>query len=168
MDFQIENVGPQLSEILAIVIPAHLVKVYNNYASTLIVYKVNRHISFLPNECICFEVELQKCLLIMSRRCFKKKQQVTRHYHFFYVSTNVKWKTCSFYYFFSLAIVVCSPSMFFYETNFPYEGGHSIAHSIFQTCAHFLKRMKPAYMLDIKHTVNFTWKISPIASDDWV
>ena len=73
MDFQIENVGPQLSEILAIVIPVHLVKVYNNYASTLIVYKVNRHISFLPNECICFEVELQKCLLIMSRRCFKKK-----------------------------------------------------------------------------------------------
>ena len=81
-----ENIGPQLVESLAIVIRAHLVKVYNNYASALIVYKVNRHFSFLPNECICFQGEFQKCLLIMSRRCFvKKKQQVIRHYHFFYV-----------------------------------------------------------------------------------
>ena len=45
--------------------------------------------------------------------------------------------------------------MFLYETNLPYEGGHSIAHSIFKTCVHFFKRMKPAYMLDIKHAVNF-------------
>ena len=85
-----ENVGPQLVESLAIVIRAHLVKVYNNSASTLIVYKVSRHFSFLPNECICFHGEFQKCLLIMSRQCFLKKQQVMRHYHFFYVSTNVK------------------------------------------------------------------------------
>ena len=28
--------------------------------------------------------------------------------------------------------------------------------------------MKPAYILDIKHTINFAWKIRPIASDDWV
>ena len=40
---------------------------------------------------------------------------------------------------FSLTIVLSSSSMFFYETNFPYEGGHSIAHSIFKTCVHFLK-----------------------------
>ena len=39
---------PQLVESLVIVIRAHLVKVYNNYASPLIIYKVNRHCSFLP------------------------------------------------------------------------------------------------------------------------
>ena len=33
---------------LVIVICAHVVKVYNNYASTLIIYKVNRPFSFLP------------------------------------------------------------------------------------------------------------------------
>ena len=84
--------------------------------------------------------------------------------HFFYVLTNVKWKMCSPYYFFLLAIVACSPSIFLYETNLPYEGGHFIAYSNFKTCAHFFKRMKPAYILDIKHTVNSAWKISPIAS----
>ena len=31
-----------------IVIRAHVVKVYNNYASTRIIYKVNRYFSFLP------------------------------------------------------------------------------------------------------------------------
>ena len=55
----------------------------------------------------------------------------------------------------SWTIIVCSPSMFLHETNFPYDGGHSIANSIFKTCAHFFKRMKPAYILHIKHTVNF-------------
>ena len=139
-----ENVGPQLVESLAIVIRAHFVKVYNNYASTLIVYKVNRYFSFSPNECICFHGKFQKCLLIMSRLCFLKKWQVMQHYHFFYVSTNMKWKTCGFYYFFSLTIVVCSLSMFFYETNFSDEGGHSIARSIFKNCAHFFKRMELA------------------------
>ena len=68
-----ENVEPQLVESLVIVIRAHLVKVYNNYASTLIVYKVNTHFSFLPNESVCFHGEFQKCLLIMSRQCFFKK-----------------------------------------------------------------------------------------------
>ena len=58
--------------------------------------------------------------------------------------------------------------MFLYETIFFYEGGHSIAHSIFKTCLNFFKRMKPAYILDIKYTVNFARKISLIASDDWV
>ena len=48
----------------------------------------------------------------------------------------------------SVYVLVC-------ETNFPYERGHSIAHPFFKTCAHFFKRMKPAYILDIKHTVNF-------------
>ena len=33
---------------LVIVICVHVVKVYNNYASTLVLYKVNRHFSFLP------------------------------------------------------------------------------------------------------------------------
>ena len=28
--------------------------------------------------------------------------------------------------------------------------------------------MKPAYILDLKHFVYFAWKISTIASDDWV
>ena len=45
--------------------------------------------------------------------------------------------------------------MFFYEINFFYKGGHSIAHSIFKTCLDFFKRMKPAYILNIKYTVNF-------------
>ena len=38
----------QLLESLAIVIYGHVVKVYNNYASTLIICKVNEHFSFLP------------------------------------------------------------------------------------------------------------------------
>ena len=58
--------------------------------------------------------------------------------------------------------------MFLYETHFPYEGGHFIVHSIIKTCAHFSKRIKPAYILALKHTVNFAQKVSPIASDDWV
>ena len=65
---------------------------------------------------------------------FLKKQWAMRHYHFFYVSTNVKWKICNPYYLFSLTIVVSSPSIFLYETNFLYEGGHSIPYSIFKTC----------------------------------
>ena len=32
------------------------------------------------------------------------------------------------------AKVVYSPSVCLYETNFPYEGGHSITHLIFKTC----------------------------------
>ena len=39
--FPKRKVRPQLVENLVIVIRAHLVKVYNNYASTLIIYKVN-------------------------------------------------------------------------------------------------------------------------------
>ena len=42
------NIRPQLVESSVIVIRAHLVKVYNNYASTLIIYKINKHFSFLP------------------------------------------------------------------------------------------------------------------------
>ena len=45
--------------------------------------------------------------------------------------------------------------MFLHETNFPYKGGHSIAHSIFKTCVHSFKRMKPAYILNVRYTVNF-------------
>ena len=41
------RVRPQLFESLVIVIRAHLMKVYNHYASVLIIYKVNRHCSFL-------------------------------------------------------------------------------------------------------------------------
>ena len=44
----LDNIRLQLVESLVIVIRAHLVKVYNNYASPLIIYKVNRHCSFLP------------------------------------------------------------------------------------------------------------------------
>ena len=44
----LEELRPQLAESLVNVIRAHLVKVYNNYASALIIYKVNRHFSFLP------------------------------------------------------------------------------------------------------------------------
>ena len=43
-----DQMRPQLVESLVIAIRAHLVKVYKNYASTLIIYKVNRHFSFLP------------------------------------------------------------------------------------------------------------------------
>ena len=45
--------------------------------------------------------------------------------------------------------------MFLYETNFSYDRGHSIVHSIFKTCVHSFKRMKPAYISDISHTINF-------------
>ena len=57
-----------------------------------------------------------------------------QHYHFFYVSTDVEGKTCNSSYFFLLATVVYSSSEYLYQTNFPYEGGHSTAHSIFKTC----------------------------------
>ena len=36
-------------------------------------------------------------------------------------------------YFSLLATVVYSPSVYLYETNYPYERGHSITHSIFKT-----------------------------------
>ena len=71
---------------------------------------------------------------------FLKKQRVMRHYHFFKFFDDDS----------RLPFV-----MFLYETHFSQEGGHSIAHPIFKTCVHFFKRMKPAYVLDIKHTVNF-------------
>ena len=32
-----------------------------------------------------------------------------------------------------------STSVCLYESNFPYEGGHFIAHSIFKTCVHQMK-----------------------------
>ena len=51
-----------------------------------------------------------------------------QHYHFFYVSADVKGKTHSSSYFSSQAAVVYSPSVCLYETNCPYEAGHSIAH----------------------------------------
>ena len=35
----------------------------------------------------------------------------------------------------SVCLSVCLLCVCFYETNFPYERGHSIAHSIFKTCA---------------------------------
>ena len=70
--------------------------------------------------------------------------------------------------FFLLTIVVYSPSCSFMKQIFFYKGGHSIAHSIFKTCLDFFKRMKPAYILNIKYTVNFAWKISLIASDGLV
>ena len=38
----------QLVKSLIVIICMHLVKVYNNYASTIIIYKVNRIYSFLP------------------------------------------------------------------------------------------------------------------------
>ena len=65
----------------------------------------------------------------MCKQFFLKKQRVVR-LHFFYVSTDVKWKTCSPSYFSLLAAFVHSPSVCSYGTNSPYEGGHSIAHSI--------------------------------------
>ena len=133
---------------MVIVIRVHLVKLHNNYASTL--------------------KEFQKCLLIMSKECFEKSSEscdiiISSMY------PQIRTEKCAARtIFFSLTIVVWSPSMFLYETNVLYEGGHSIANSILTSCTHFFKRMKPAYILDIKHTVNFAWKISPIASDDWV
>ena len=48
MMFFNEEVKPQLVKSLAIIICAHVLTVYNNYASTLIIYKVNRNFSFLP------------------------------------------------------------------------------------------------------------------------
>ena len=37
----------------------------------------------------------------------------------------------------SLVTVIYSSSICLYETNFPYEGGHSISHFIFKTCVCF-------------------------------
>ena len=91
---------------------------------------------------------------------FLKKQRVMRHDHFYYVLTDVKSKTCGPSYFSSLVTVVyslyslslslslslsvclyqTSSSIYLlkppclHETNFPYERGHSIAHSTFKTC----------------------------------
>ena len=42
-------IRPQLVKSLVIAIRAHLLKVYNNYESTLIIYRVNRNFSFLRN-----------------------------------------------------------------------------------------------------------------------
>ena len=43
---------PQLVKSLVIVFRAHVMKIYDNCASTLIIYEVNRQILFLP--IICF------------------------------------------------------------------------------------------------------------------
>ena len=61
---------------------------------------------------------------------FKKKKEAASHatLYFFYVSADVKGKTHSSSYFSSQATVVYSPSVCLYETNCPYEAGHSIAH----------------------------------------
>ena len=82
-----------LVESLVIIIHLHLVKVYNNYESKLIIYKVNRLYSFLlityfPSE----------------------KYDISNQ-----MNANSIFKI--------------------------------IANSIFKTCAHFFKRMKPAYIL---------------------
>ena len=58
-----------------------------------------------------------------------------RRYHFFYVWTDVKWKTCSSSYFSLLTAVIYPRTVCLHETNFPCEEGHSIAHSILKTCA---------------------------------
>ena len=50
-------------------------------------------------------------------------------------------------YFSSLATVIYFPSVCLYETNFAYEGGHSIAHSIFKTC---VQRRKDQMMNQIE------------------
>ena len=44
----VSKIRPQLVESLIIVIRTHLVKVYKNFASTLIIYKVSRRFLFLP------------------------------------------------------------------------------------------------------------------------
>ena len=69
---------PQLVISLVIAIAAHAVKLSNNYASALIIYKTNINFSFLliishkklqhkqSNEFTCFDGEFQKYSLIMS------------------------------------------------------------------------------------------------------
>ena len=64
---------------------------------------------------------------------FAKKQQVMRHCHFFFVSTDAKWKKCSPSYFSLLAQFFILP-LYACMKNFRCEGGHSIAHLIFKTC----------------------------------
>ena len=55
-------------------------------------------------------------------------------------------------YFSSLATFVYSTSVFLYETNFYYEEGHSIAHSIFKTC---VQRRKDRFSLFLNtNTIN--------------
>ena len=53
-------------------------------------------------------------------------------------------KACSSSYFSSLATVAYSPSICLYGTNFRYEGGHSITHSILKT---FLERREDQFGL---------------------
>ena len=76
------------------------------------------------------------------------------HYRFFNILRDVKWKSCSPSYFFSLVIVVYFPSVCLYETNFPDEGRHSIAHSIFKTCVQWRKDHFGLF-LNHKHVVKW-------------
>ena len=91
----------------------------------------------------------------MSKQCFKKAASHAT-LSFLLCIDKCEMKSVQPLILFLLTIAVCSPpSIILYETKIFYEGGHSIAHSIFKTCAHFYKRMKPAYILDMKHAVNF-------------
>ena len=60
-------------------------------------------------------------------------------------------RSCSSSYVSSLATVVYFPIVSLYETNFPYEGGHVIAHLISKTCA--AKERPPRFVFKHKHVV---------------
>ena len=83
---------------------------------------------------------------------FAKKQQVMRHCHFFFVSTDAKWKKCSPSYFSLLAQFFILP-LYACMKNFRCEGGHSIAHLIFKTC---VQRRKDHFRLFLN--TNTQWK----------
>ena len=115
------------------------------FPSTLIIYKVNifkvnifmftyylvsiKKYDKLIKRIHLFWWRIPKVFINYVWTVFLKKQRVMRH--LFFVLTYVKWKTCTSSYFSLLATVVHSSSVCLYETNFPYERGHSIAHLIF-------------------------------------
>ena len=142
MQFSIHRIRPLLVKNLVIVVRRHVVEVFYNYASTLIIYKVNRNFSFLPNTYFTHKynirnktnlfilMENSKSIHELWRNSFLKKLRVMRH-NFFYVPTVWNEKRaaplCWRVFYFPSALCL-------YETHSPYEGGHFIAHSIFQTC----------------------------------
>ena len=139
----IPSFRPQLVKSLVIVICAHVVKVYNNYASTLIIYKV--HIKFFifiyskkiiqhkqSNKFICFDGEFQNHSLCLDS--FLKKAASHLTLSFLLCISRCEMKNVQPL--LLLFTVVYTPCVCLYETNFPYKGGHSIASLIFRTCVH--------------------------------
>ena len=131
---------------MVIVICAHVVKVYNNCASTLIIYKVNIFIftyylfSIKKYDKVIKRIhffwwKIPKVFINYVRTVFFKKQQVM--WHLFCID-RFEMKNLHLLLFFAGDSCLLSLCMLLW-TNFPYKGGHSIAHLIFLTCVQWSK-----------------------------